>query len=242
MATPGQLPGRLRAGSHGRRQLLKWSAASASARFIDDGQAHTWGPDAQLLTTGDTWAHADALGSIRAHTDTTGAATASIDYRAFGALTSGWDSFGYTGGIHDPTGLIHLRARQLDPGLGRFTTRDPIQPGAPGTGGYNHYTYVANNPTTWTDPTGTLVEDALVRTIPRRLTEREIAILGITVGLAFGGVLIAMLQDLRGDSPERNEDSDDDPRAIPPEVPDPTRDRNCADQAAAAAGFGPTPG
>ncbi|MFP4514090.1 MAG: RHS repeat-associated core domain-containing protein, partial [Acidimicrobiales bacterium] len=222
----------IRVGVDGQDQL--WDRNGSLPMLVDDGQSHTWGPDGNLLTTGDAWAHTDALGSIRAHTDTSGTATTSIDYQAFGEPTSGWDSFGYTGGIHDPSGLIHLRARQLDPDLGRFTTRDPVQPGAPGTGGYNHYTYTANNPTTYTDPTGQMAEAVIVRTIPRRLTEGEIAALGIAAGVTFGVVVVAMLQDLRGDSPQRNEDPNDDPRPVPPTIPDPTRDRTCTDQVAVA--------
>lgn len=37
---------------------------------------------------------------------------------------------------------------------GRFLSADPVQPNAPGTQGYNLYAYVANNPTTWVDPSG----------------------------------------------------------------------------------------
>ena len=40
------------------------------------------------------------------------------------------------------------------PGLGRFLSRDTVSPTAPGTQGYNPYAYAANNPTTWTDPSG----------------------------------------------------------------------------------------
>ena len=44
---------------------------------------------------------------------------------------------------------------------------DPVQPGAPGTTGYNLYTYSANNPTTFTDPTGqaVLTERALLQVV-----------------------------------------------------------------------------
>ncbi len=40
------------------------------------------------------------------------------------------------------------------PNLGRFLSVDTVQPNAPGTMGYNLYAYVANNPTTWIDPSG----------------------------------------------------------------------------------------
>ena len=64
-------------------------------------------------------------------------------------------SLGFTGELTDPTtGLVDLRARELDPTLGRFLSADTMQPNAPGSQGYNLYAYVANNPTTWTDPSG----------------------------------------------------------------------------------------
>jgi signal peptidase I len=43
---------------------------------------------------------------------------------------------------------VFVRARYLNPALGRFTSADSVQPNAPGTRGYNVYSYVANNPTT----------------------------------------------------------------------------------------------
>ena len=52
------------------------------------------------------------------------------------------------------TSLLHLRARDLNPGLGRFLSVDTVQPNAPGTQGFNLYAYVANNPTMWVDPSG----------------------------------------------------------------------------------------
>ncbi|OGO07749.1 MAG: hypothetical protein A2Y61_02230 [Chloroflexi bacterium RBG_13_60_13] len=52
------------------------------------------------------------------------------------------------------TGFTYLRARHLSPGLGRFLSADSVSPNAPGSQGYNPYAYVANNPTTWVDPSG----------------------------------------------------------------------------------------
>ena len=58
-------------------------------------------------------------------------------------------SLGFTGELTDPsTGFVDLRARELDPTLGRFLSADTVQPNAPGSQGYNLYAYVANNPTT----------------------------------------------------------------------------------------------
>ncbi|MGH1506260.1 MAG: RHS repeat-associated core domain-containing protein [Acidimicrobiales bacterium] len=81
-----------------------------------------------------------------------------IDYTAFGQpLNPGSTTFGFAGEHTDPTGLVHLRARPYDPGTGRFLAIDPVQPGSPGTTGWQHYAYAVNNPSTWTDPTGQTV-------------------------------------------------------------------------------------
>ena len=107
---------------------------------------------------GNDWLLADAVGSVRATVDQAGVVSAETAFTAFGEpLTGNADSFGFAGEQLDTTGLLHLRARQYNPTVGRFTTVDPVQPGAPGTTGYNLYTYAANNPTTFTDPTGQAV-------------------------------------------------------------------------------------
>lgn len=95
---------------------------------------------------------------MRGLTDANETVIGSADYAVFGEyrVQSGQSSvFGFTGEQHDTTiRNVYLRARYLTPGLGRFLSADTVQPNAPGTQGYNRYAYVANNPTTWVDPTG----------------------------------------------------------------------------------------
>jgi RHS repeat-associated protein len=62
---------------------------------------------------------------------------------------------GFTGHEPDETlGLLNMRGRMYDPRLGRFLTPDPVVP-APQVGqAYNRYSYVLNDPLTYTDPSG----------------------------------------------------------------------------------------
>ena len=107
---------------------------------------------------GNDWLLQDAIGSVRATVDQAGVVSAETAFTAFGEpLTGNTDSFGFAGEQLDTTGLVPLRARQYNPSVGRLNSVDPVQPGAPGTTGYNLYTYAANNPTTFTDPTGQTV-------------------------------------------------------------------------------------
>jgi len=56
--------------------------------------------------------------------------------------------------------LLYYHARYYDPALARFISADSIVPGQTATSGapnpqqLNRYSYVVNNPLTYTDPTG----------------------------------------------------------------------------------------
>jgi RHS repeat-associated protein len=136
----------------GQGQL--WDRTSGLPTLVSDGADTYLHTGAGITRTGTDWHLADALGSVRATTDNTGNVVDSLSFTAFGETLSGTGVFGFTGQQQDPTGLHHLRARQYAPGLGRFTGMDPVQPGAPGTPGWNLYGYAGSNPTTLTDPTG----------------------------------------------------------------------------------------
>jgi RHS repeat-associated protein len=109
--------------------------------------------------------HADHLGSPRVTTDAGGDVVATARYDEFGILldaTGASDApFGFTGEPADPTGLVHLRARSYDPALGRFLNRDPWPGVAHLPTSLNRYTYVANNPLRYADPSGECLIDTV---------------------------------------------------------------------------------
>lgn len=117
----------------------------------------------------------DHLGSVDVITDEQGNALNQLSFNAWGQRRTGtWNSFsgselsalitqlqqdalskGYTGHeMDDEVGLINMKGRIYDPALGRFLSADPhIQ--APGDSqSYNRYSYVKNNPLSYTDPSG----------------------------------------------------------------------------------------
>ena len=105
----------------------------------------------------------DGLGSIRALTNSQGQITNTYDYDAFGndrtPQPSRATGYGFAGEPVDPsTGLTYLRARYYDPITGRFTARDNLVQGGPGTQGFDRYTYANNNPVNWTDPSGQFLD------------------------------------------------------------------------------------
>ena len=105
-------------------------------------------------TTDRRYLSADALGSITAVTDTTGAALGINTYDPYGV--GGGPNLGavrYTGQYHLPTtGLYYYKSRVYAPALGQFLQTDPIGY----NGGMNLYAYVGGDPVNLTDPMGLL--------------------------------------------------------------------------------------
>jgi len=132
---------------------------------------------------------ADAIGSVRTITDATGAVIGAASFDAFGAATTrtgAASAYGFAGEIADPAG-VYLRARVFDPTTGIFVQTDPVRPGATGVVGYNQYTYVGNNPTSLTDPSGAMAIETALRlaTIP--------PIIFTLLRIAFVGTVILTL-------------------------------------------------
>ena len=115
--------------------------------------------------------HRDHLGSVDTITDAAGAVVERLSYGAFGkrrtaAGASAWTDpalaiaavntpRGFTGHEHlDDFQLVHMNGRVYDPALGRFLSADPFVQFPESTQGLNRYTYAANNPLSFTDPSG----------------------------------------------------------------------------------------
>jgi RHS repeat-associated protein len=125
---------------------------------------YRFGLDLLRQTAGATtyYYHHDGLGSVA---DVTSSAGASLTWGEFypygsvrqagtGAGAPAVQPFGFTGEQMDSfSGLYHLRARQYDPGTGRFLTTDPVVPAM--TDPYvAAYSYVRASPLVNVDPSG----------------------------------------------------------------------------------------
>ncbi|MBA2409353.1 MAG: RHS repeat-associated core domain-containing protein [Gammaproteobacteria bacterium] len=110
--------------------------------------------------------HRDHLGSIDTITNDIGQVIERLSYDAWGKrrasdwtqpagqLTSSFDR-GFTGHEHlDDVGLIHMNGRVYHPGLGRFISADPTVQFPKASQSFNRYSYVINNPLSYTDPSG----------------------------------------------------------------------------------------
>ena len=96
-----------------------------------------------------------ALGAPIAVTDTAGTVQTEYTYEPFGKTTvtgaSNTNPYQYTGRENDGTGLYYYRARYYSPQLQRFISEDPMEFGS---GDFNLYAYVVNNPLLYIDPFG----------------------------------------------------------------------------------------
>jgi len=131
----------------------------------------------------------DQLGSVRQVVNTqTGAVAQELTYDPYGKVLTdsnpGFQPFGFAGGLYDSdTGLVHFGQREYDPGLGRFTSSDPL--GFDG-GSLNLHGYVLGDPVNFVDPEGTMGfwEELATRTV------------GVMDGVTFGAT--DKLRDLLG--------------------------------------------
>ncbi|MFZ1707523.1 MAG: RHS repeat-associated core domain-containing protein, partial [Anaerolineae bacterium] len=102
----------------------------------------------------------DHLGSTSVTADATGVRTGELWYKPWGEnrgtpVGATPTTYRFTGQREDASiGLYFYNARYYDPALGRFAQADTIVPQAQNPQNFNRYSYAANNPLRYTDPTG----------------------------------------------------------------------------------------
>ncbi|GAB1056518.1 MAG: hypothetical protein WAqPseu_35210 [Shewanella algae] len=118
-------------------------------------------------TVDEFYLHKDHQGSTTTITNKSGNVVQQFTYDPWGKQTAVYShsllndyiapaaSKGYTGheGIYN-LNLIHMNGRIYDPTIGRFLQADPHIQAPTDTQSYNRYSYVLNNPMSFTDPSG----------------------------------------------------------------------------------------
>ena len=140
----------------------------ADGRVVYIQKEETVGPESRGF-----YVHRDHQGSVDTLVQAYGSATGEVirfAFDAFGqrrnldwgpdttAARSGDDHFterGYTGHEHlDGVGVIHMNGRAQEPAIGRMMSPDPVLGSLANPQSQNPYSYVRNNPLTFTDPSG----------------------------------------------------------------------------------------
>lgn len=133
----------------------------------------------------------DGHSGVRALTNGSGAISESYNYTAFGSLLNGptnpATSYLYTGQQFDSlTQLYDLRARYYNSTEGRFLSRDHFVTSLNHPIELNRYNYVASNPATFKDPSGSnLVEDKLTYNAAAARPEQKVSLIRIGVSIFF---------------------------------------------------------
>jgi RHS repeat-associated protein len=129
-------------------------SGNLAARYVFGSKPNV--PDYYTTSAGTFRILSDHLGSPRLIVNaSSGAVVEEIDYDEFGNVTNdtapGTIPFGFAGGLYDKdTGLVRFWARDYDPHVGRWTSKDPTRFG----GGPNFYVYASNDPIDRVDPLG----------------------------------------------------------------------------------------
>ncbi|MEU8927601.1 RHS repeat-associated core domain-containing protein [Kitasatospora sp. NPDC048545] len=134
--------------------LVKGAAKPTAVRYYQLGGATALRTDDNKVTfqVGDH--HGTATLNIDAVTGAVGVRRTTPFGAARGAAPAAWaGSRGFVGGTNEPTGLVHLGARDYDPATGRFVSIDPVFAESDPQS-LNGYTYAHSSPLNRSDPSG----------------------------------------------------------------------------------------
>ena len=129
----------------------------------------------------------DAWGSRRSPTDW------SRDANYDDVKTSDRTTRGYTGHeMLDEIGLIHMNGRIYHAEIGRFLSPDPVIQAPTNSQNFNRYTYVLNNPLSYTDPSGYFIAELItaVKAIAAVFTANSI----VGAIVAIGKLVVATVK------------------------------------------------
>lgn len=147
--------------------------------YIDDFLVITRVTSLNGATKGEDldYLHRDHLGSVEATSDRFGKFTGRFAFDPWGQRRKdSWENAdatflagmpertfestarGFTGHEHlDTLGIIHMNGRVYDPLIGRFLSPDDFVQSPENSQNYNRYSYVLNNPISYTDPSGEFI-------------------------------------------------------------------------------------
>lgn len=150
--------------------------------------------------------HRDHLGSTVMVTNDTGGIIAKYSFDAWGKRRNAdWSAIltdttglnadrGFTGHEHyDLFDLVDMNGRIYDPVIGRFISPDPYIQDITNLQSLNRYSYVMNNPLSYTDPSGYFFKSLfkgignIFKAIASNWRELVVAAVAITVAIATGG-------------------------------------------------------
>ena len=135
-----------------------WDWATGVPELLSAGDALYLVGHETLGQWDDAWTYylPDALGSVRQATDGVGAVVSSREWTPYGVEIGGAQAgLGYTGEWFDgDAGLLYLRARWYEPGVGIFSSPDPFPGLKTQPFSLQPYAYVLANPVNATDPSG----------------------------------------------------------------------------------------
>jgi RHS repeat-associated protein len=144
------------------------TAATQTTRYVYLGNHAIAKSVTAGSTTTTTYLHTDALGSPIAQSDAAKKVIGTSAHLPYGGLYSSTGTgnvagLGYAGASADPTGLIYMHARYLDPQLHRFISLDPVEVDASAALNFNRLSYAENNPYAKYDPSGRESVSTMIR-------------------------------------------------------------------------------
>ena len=155
--------------------------------------------------------HKDHLGTIVSVTDEVGAIEEEYSYDCWGKRRNAvdWsDNFapqesyatdrGFTGHeMLDAVGLVHMNGRIYDGHLGRFLSADTFVQFESDMQSYNRYSYVLNNPLSYSDPSGHFVATLIAVAIGAAIFAGGATLQAAIIATIIAGIVIATYQGYR---------------------------------------------